>query len=412
MVSEFKREIKFIIKLGLALHRYGASSFRIEAHLMSVTAMLGLQGCFLISPTSLTFVFWKKGIDERYNHLERVRPGGINLSRLANTDKLVDEVTAQKLSLEQGVAKLAEIEQQPELYTRFLTLLAYTSTGGAFSMVISKSWGDALTATVISALVYALVLQAQKSKSLMHMLEPMVAFCAAIVASIAGVLLVPELPWFSINVPIVVLSSIIIFIPGLSISTSLTELSMGGLVSGTTRLMGAIMTMLKLYFGAVLGIAVGGLLLGSVPESSADGMAPYWQWLALPILSLSLTVIFQVRYRDILWGILAGLIAFGATVFGGEMLGPSLGSFFGAFALGLYSNAYARFFNSPATVVLLQGIVLLVPGSRAYIGLNTLVAHEDMLANAMDMGQILLIFTSLVAGLLFANLFVSPRRSL
>jgi len=187
---------------------------------------------------------------------------------------------------------------------------------------------------------------------------------------------------------------------------------MGGLVSGTTRLMGAIMTMLKLYFGAVLGIAVGGLLLGSVPESSADGMAPYWQWLALPILSLSLTVIFQVRYRDILWGILAGLIAFGATVFGGEMLGPSLGSFFGAFALGLYSNAYARFFNSPATVVLLQGIVLLVPGSRAYIGLNTLVAHEDMLANAMDMGQILLIFTSLVAGLLFANLFVSPRRSL
>jgi len=64
MVSEFKREIKFIIKLGLALHRYGASSFRIEAHLMSVTAMLGLQGCFLISPTSLTFVFWKKGIDE------------------------------------------------------------------------------------------------------------------------------------------------------------------------------------------------------------------------------------------------------------------------------------------------------------------------------------------------------------
>ncbi len=412
MISDFKRETKFIIKLGMALHRYGASSFRIEAHLTNVTEKLGLQGSFLISPTSLTFIFSQKGCDDRYNHLERVKPVGINLSRLASADKLVDEVTEQQLSLDEGIVRLAAIEVQPELYSPFLTLLAFVTTGGAFSMVISRSWGDALTATVVSLLIYGLVVWAQRSKNISHMLEPMVAFCAAIVASLAGVLLVPELPWFSVNVPIVVLSSIIIFIPGLSIATSLVELSMGSLVSGTARLMGAIMTMLKLYFGAVFGMAVGVLLFGPVPTVNIEHIPPLWQWVLLPILSLGLTVIFQVRYRDIFWGILAGAIAFVATIWGGGILGPSLGPFFGAFALGLYSNAYARYFNSPASVVLLQGIVLLVPGSRAYIGLNTLVTHESMLANAMDMGQVLLIFTSLAAGLLFANLFISPRRSL
>jgi len=412
MVSEFKRETKFIIQLGMALHRYGASSFRIEAHLTNVTEILGLQGSFLISPTSLTFIFWIKGNDERYNHLERVKPGGINLSKLANTDKLVDDVTEGRLSLDEGIVKLPEIETQANPYSNFLNFLAFGATGCGFSIVISKSWDDAITAGVISLFIYGLVLLSAKSKNLSPMLEPLVAFFAAVMASLAGFIFGPLFDGFSVNVPLVVLSSIIIFIPGLSIATSLTELSMGSLVSGTARLMGGMMTLLKLYFGAVLGIAVADLLFVIPPSVSAGDINPNWFWVALPVLSIGLAVIFQVRYRDTHWGILAGLIAYGATVFGGELLGLSLGSFFGAFALGLYSNAYARIFNSPASVVLLQGIVLLVPGSRAYIGLNTWVSNEHMLANASDAAQVLLIFTSLVAGLLFSNLFISPRRSL
>jgi uncharacterized membrane protein YjjB (DUF3815 family) len=67
--------------------------------------------------------------------------------------------------------------------------------------------------------------------------------------------------------------------------------------------------------------------------------------------------------------------------------------------------------KTPALVVLLHGVVLLVPGSKVYIGLNTLISGESMITGSVG-PQTFLIFMSLVAGLIFANVAVVPKRSL
>ena len=61
-----------------------------------------------------------------------------------------------------------------------------------------------------------------------------------------------------------IISAIIAFIPGLSFTLGLAELAARNLMSGTARIMDAIMILFKLYFGAVLGIALGKLLWGEV----------------------------------------------------------------------------------------------------------------------------------------------------
>ena len=97
---------------------------------------------------------------------------------------------------------------------------------------------------------------------------------------------------------------------------------------------------------------------------------------------------------------------------GGIYLGESIGIFVGALAVGIYSNLYARWMKAPVSIALLQGIVILVPGSKTYIGLNTLISGETMLNQAHLGPQIFLIFMSLIAGLIFANVVVPPRKSL
>ena len=95
----------------------------------------------------------------------------------------------------------------------------------------------------------------------------------------------------------------------------------------------------------------------------------------------------------------------GATVFE-----PSLAGLIGAFVVGIYANAYSVLKNRPTSIVLLPGIVLLVPGSKIYIGLNNFVTGESIIANTVDGAQVLLAFMAIVAGLMFANMVLPPKR--
>ena len=58
--EEFLTKRKFIIKLGKALHKFGTPAYRLESHLQSVASTLGLEGYFLITPTTMTFVLQRE----------------------------------------------------------------------------------------------------------------------------------------------------------------------------------------------------------------------------------------------------------------------------------------------------------------------------------------------------------------
>jgi uncharacterized membrane protein YjjB (DUF3815 family) len=216
----------------------------------------------------------------------------------------------------------------------------------------------------------------------------------------------------SINIPMVVLSSIIVFIPGLSLTVGLSELAAKHLMSGTARIMDSIMVLFKLYFGAALGITFGNLIWGKVTFVPPETMPDWATWLAVTCLSLSLVVLFKVRLKDAPWGIISGYISFSVSIWASTYMGVALGAFVGAFALGIYSNLFSRIMNLPSSIVRLLGLVVLVPGSKVYIGLNSLVSGENMI-QVTDLGsQTFLIFMSLVAGLIFSNVAVPHRKTL
>ena len=114
----------------------------------------------------------------------------------------------------------------------------------------------------------------------------------------------------------VILSAIIIFIPGLSLTVALTEISTGHPISGSSRLVDAAMTMLKLFFGALSGMAVVGFF-ASPASSTLWSLPPLpdWRiWPALAVLSLGLCIAFNIPGRKMPWGLLAGAIKEGLHV--------------------------------------------------------------------------------------------------
>ena len=404
--DDFYIKRKFIIRLGKALHKLGTTAYRLEDNLLSIAHFLQLRASFIIAPTSLTFILSDDEDNQQYNHLVRVTPGEIDLGSLARIDELVDELISGERTLEEAIERLDEINNKPPPYGFWLTFFAFGASSGAFSMLMRTSWNDVLWSTLLGLVVYGLVVWAAKSRRISEILEPFAALLTALIASAIS-LFDP-----TINMSMVILSSIIAFIPGLSLTVGLSELAARHLMSGTARIMDGVMVLFKLYFGAVLGMALGNLLWGAVDFVPPQSTPVWTAWAAVTILSISLVILFKARLKDAPWGIIAGYISYSVSIWAGGYLGIALGAFVGAFALGLYSNLFSRLMNLPSSIVRLLGLVVLVPGSKVYIGLNSFVSGQDMLATPLVGSQTLLIFMSLVAGIIFSNVAIPHKKTL
>ncbi len=408
MALSFKQQCSFVIKLGEMLHRYGTPAFRLEAHLKTVAAYLDLDGYFLVSPTTLTYCLWVQGAPDEdvYNYSMRVKPGDLDLNSLAQTDILVSELVAGRCSLEEARLGLREIEDTGSPYSVLVTLFAYMLLGGAFAMLMRGSWNDVLWAAVLSLLVYGLVAWSGKSDRVSSMLEPLAATVISVIA--VGITHMDA----GINQPLIVLASIIVFIPGLSMAMGFRELAARELISGTARIMDSLMVLFKLYFGTVLGVAVGVLLWGE-PLPVDDYHVPLWTaWPAVLLLAGGLSVVFKARLIDAPWGVASGILAYSVSTLVTNEWGSTLGGFLGAFAVGAYANLFARWRDLPAALVTLPGIVVLVPGSKVYVGLDDAISNKQILTIDNVGVQSFLLFMSLIAGLVFASAVVEPRKSL
>lgn len=348
-----------------------------------------------------------RGHEEEYTHVARVDPGDHDLGSLADTDDVATRVLSGELSIQEAEQCLEAILHAKPPYNKLMTGLAFATSSGAFAMLMGTSWNDVWWSALISLVVYIFVLWASISKRVTHMLEPLVAIVSAVAACAVSVYIDPQ-----VNIRLVVLSAIIVFIPGLALALGFAELSARHLVSGTARVMDSIMLLFKLYFGAFLGISLGFAFFGQVDFIQPSPLPRWTAWLAVLLLCSSLVIIFRTKLRHASWSLASGFIAYAASISSAVYFDYALGTFVGAFAVGVFSNIFNRVVNAPASIVAMQGLIVLVPGSKTYIGLNSLIEGQSFV-HADHIGQqTFLIFMSLIAGLIFSNVVLPPKKSL
>lgn len=405
--QDFIQIRRFILKLGKMLHKYGSPSFRLEAYLGEVASYLGVHSSFVSTPTSLTMVLWSDKHEDEYTHCARMQPGELDMNALSLTDELAVRLLAGEITLFEADKQLSQIDALGSPYGKALTGAAFGLSTAAFAMLMGAGWQEISWSGVLGLLVYFWTLWALRSKRVALMLEPIASFTVGFSACAISYILVEPL-----NIWLIILSSLIILVPGLALTMGLAELSSRNLVSGTARIMDAAMQLFKLYFGAFLGITLGYYLFGQQTLAPAATLPIWANWLGVCMLSLGLVPIFRTRLRHIPWAVASTFIAYASSFFASSYLDNGLGAFIGAFALGVFANAFSRIINAPSSIVAMHGLIVLVPGSKTYIGLNSLISGQDFI-KADHIGQeTFIILMSLVAGLIFANVVMPTRKSL
>lgn len=393
----------FTMHLGLALHRYGTPAHRLEEAMGQVARRFGVPSHFLSTPTSITASFGAG--DGQSIYMARADQGEMNLAKLSLLDQLSTEVILGAVGPAEAYQRVDTIVAAPPPYGPALMALAYGAASGAMARLFGGGWLEIAVATIIGLSIGVLAVVASHFPTLGRIFDMTGAMVAALLGAAAVWLIGP----FSLHTAS--LAGIIILIPGLTLTTAMTELATGNLVSGTARMMGAATTFLKLGFGAALGTHVGASLFHIGLVEPPVTAAPWTQWPAAALAALALSVVLQAEPREFGWILLTSLLGLAGTHIGGWLVGAELGPFVAALMVTLGSNVYARWCNRAATITQVPAILLLVPGSVGYRSMAALL--ERNVVSGMEIAfTMALTAMALVAGVLLANVLLPPRRIL
>ncbi len=386
----------FLIALARALHEAGAPAHRLEDTVNQAARALDIPFDCLSQPTSLIL-----GVGGTTRVL-RVHPAPIHLGRLVAIEGVGAEVSRGGLAPTDALARLAEIAGAPARFPTWALALANGVSSASAAVFLQANPAGVAAAGVLGLLVGALARldRIVPGYGRIHLLA---ASFGAAAAATAMARVVP------LSVPTLTLAALIGLLPGLTLTTALTELATGHLASGTARAMGAAVTFLQLGLGTSFGWQVSTLLPRAL-RATPDPLPPWAPWLAIPIAAGAFTLTFRARKRDFPAIAIVSALAYFAATEGRMLAGAAMGAALGGLTVGLASNLQARIRRVPTAVTQVPALLLLVPGSIGFTGFGALL-DDDVTAGIGATTSMLVIAGSLVAGILAAGVLLPPRRA-
>ena len=392
---------RFLTKIARALHVYGTPSHRLERALEQMSGSLGLEAQWLVTPTSIVASLGP--FERSHTYLVRVDTGESNLAKLTDLNDVVRDLFAGSMTLEEASRRVDSIVSAEDTHGALVTIASFGVVSAAASIFFGGGPQELMISALIGVLIAVLLRAAAGRPRLSLVVPALAALLSSMIAHSAAALpsgLYPFIP---------MLAGLIVLIPGLTLTIAVNELAHRHLVSGSSRLVGALVTFLQIGFGVALGTRLAGALM---PGTIATSPEPFgWPFVVLGLLvtAVALDVLFRARSRDLGVILIACVIGFGGSRLASDWLGPELGALLGAFGLGIVGNLISRRLDVPAATPLLPGMLLLVPGSLGFRSLSALI-EQDVVGGLQSGFSMILIAFSIVTGLLLANLVSRPRN--
>ncbi|MBX3134500.1 MAG: threonine/serine exporter family protein [Gemmatimonadaceae bacterium] len=409
----FDDRVRFLTELARRLHVVGVSASRLEGAVRSVALSIGVRAEIWSTPTGLLLSLSEAATPNatQETRVLRLEPGDIQLGALAKLDAISESVAAGTMSLTDAWDAMHALDRPVSIKQQLATVGAFGLAAAGVAGLLRTAWIDVSVAAVIGLVIGWLAILSNTRPHLSAAFEAVAALVATSLATAFAHFVAP------LSLQTVIVAALIVLMPGLSLTTAVSELASNQLVTGTTRFAGALTVLLKLTFGSVaasqLMLAIGWTPMPGTPEA-----LPKWvELIAMVAAAASFAVLFRASRRDIPLVMGSAILGYVLTRLGSGWLGPvATGTFagsvfFSSLLMAALANLYGRLRGRPGTLVRVPGIMLLVPGSVGFRALS-FVMEKDYTLGFDTLVAVLSAILALVAGLLFGSLLVPPRRHL
>lgn len=322
------------------------------------------------------------------------------IQRVVLQDKKPPSVNLQKLVATLKAIGTKNIYSAPKGYSNLVRCIANILLPPCYLMLV----GSTYTAVFISMFLGLVAWLAQKLFTGERAI--LIEFFVALISSFVIGLLASVIP----DIPILALciASIVLFIPGLTVTNALSSLALNDFRSGIELLAQSALVVIKIFIGVILGLSLATLLSDySTATTFVNEISLTLQVVALIGISVAIGVIFNASRIDIMIGLPAAAIGmWGPHWFTADWV---VGTWISTMIITLYGLLAGRIRNVPALVYIIQGIIILVPGSRIIVG-----ASETFFSTAIlpipNIGlSALLMFCAIVAGQIMIYSIFSER---
>jgi len=403
---------RFLASLARLLHEAGTPSHRIESIVSGCADRLGIKASIFSLPTWIS-ISVEDGDRQRTSNF-RVDPGSPKMALLEETYRVADRVAAGELDAPRGLAALRTGYERLWRPPSIAMTVGYALFSAAAARLLGGTVDDMIVALPVGFCV-GLSLRLSAGRRERELLSEFGgAFFATLFAAL-GVLIAAKAS-IEANIAVVALAGIVTLLPGLALTTAMSELSARNLASGSARLMGAVTSLVVIAMGVAVGEAtVQYLGLGALSEQQMPvaGALSFdiATAVALVLGALGIAIAFHARparFWLVLSSCVLGYVAarVARTTFDGALAPVAAAAF-----IGIAGNVYSWLRRRPTGTVVLPAIALLLPGSIGFRGMRNLISRDtsDTLAGLDTFTHALVIAASIAAGLLIANALV-PRR--
>ncbi len=384
MLSQHR--INKIVEIGDTLHRSGCAPYKVEKYTQFYAQKHGVDVMIQATPTAINYQFPD---DNNAVVMKRLKPASINLSLLANTIIRINQPSHEPVP-------------EPVGYSKWAIAFANMGIPPAYLMLV----GSTLEAVAISVVLGLIV---WLSQLVCHSRR---AIAAEFLSAMLTGIFVAFLASTGLPIPVWALcvAAVILFVPGLSIANSLECLAFNDLVSGTSLLGQSALTLIKLFVGIVIGLNIGEAIWGQAIAATYINEVPLLLHVfGLFLLSISIGIIFNARPKDILLGLPVAVLGMWGPFYLGFDAGWVVGTWVTTVLITLYGTWIAKKMELTGSIYIVQGIIILVPGSRVLISASQSVFEQSILPIPSIGLSALFMFSAIVAGQITAYSIYSPK---
>lgn len=381
-VADIIARRRYLIKLCGAFMRYGAPTHRLEEYLAASARALLIDAQFMYIPGAMMCTFIDSTIQS--NSVELVRkPEGLDFARLKDVFNVYKCVIHEKYTAQEGIYEIDNIQNRPDPYGVWFRIFVFGMASvivGPFSFQSRPI--DFPPIFVLGCLLGFLQLKVvPRSEQFSNVFEVCACVAAAFIARGLG-----SIRWsdgsYVFCFSAVAQSSIAMILPGFMVLNSALELQGRSIVSGSVRMVYAIIYVIFLGFGLLVGTTVFGLIKRDattdvtcqVPAwfSPADGKWKliYTRFIWAPMFACCVGLIYRAKWRQLPVMALIAVCGHQANFWISTQLSSNLqvANAVGAFVIGCMANLYSRLFHGLAAASMLPAIYCQVPGGLAASG--------------------------------------------
>ena len=382
-----QRLVDKIVETGDTLHRCGCAPYKVAKYVIHYARINGVNVVVQASPTSINYQFPE---DDNKVIFKQLEPASIDLSLLANTILRINASSSAPVPA-------------PTRYRAWQTMLSNMAIPPAFLVLVGSTMNAVIVAFLLGFLVWVCQYLCRDDHKIV--VEFFSAFITGLTVSLISSL--------GVDVPVwaLCIASIVLFVPGLSIANSLECLAFNDLISGTCLFAQSIFILVKLFIGIYIGLTLGETLWGaSIAQLNINEIPSWMPYMALPAISLSLGINFNARFIDIIYALPVSILGMWGPLYLDLGSGWIVGTWVTTVVITLYGTWLAKTLKLTGAIYIVQGIIVLVPGSRVLVGASESLLHEPILSTP-DIGlSALLMFSAIVTGQITAYSFYSQKN--